>query len=360
MKKRSARCSKVIGLSKQGFSIATIAARTGYPKEQVKNCVMYWRRGLRKDGASLPQCACGQATNHTGRCIEKHRAGGKPKDLPPDFAEMASRMSVRELRQQYRIGHVTLGRWFVDLGLSPVGRSGKPTLRNSVEALAAEGWSPRTIVRETGGQSKTVRRYVRAWRAKLRAAGKSLPPCRCGATHNHQHFCFEKACLAARAMPVDFPEVARDRTIKELCRTYRAGNKTVSGWLSTRTDILRPRRGQRPRALRPAFRQTSMIDDPLHKLVESYVPNGYAPDVRADLISALYLAVLDGTLRINELSKCGGSILNQTLRECGVHRWSLTTSLDEVIGDDDFSLGDHLVDETAGEAFECLFDGRVL
>lgn len=329
------------------------------PLPKVKNCVTYWRRCLRQSGLPLPPCVCGKPSNHVGRCIEKPLAGGDPKPVPLDFSTLASRLSTRKLQLHYRIGHVTLSRWFNDLGISAVGSGDNSTaLRSAVEDLASQGWSPRTIVKETGGKSETVRRYVRTWRANVRAAGASLPPCRCGGAHNHEHRCFEKLCRVERQMPVDFPDVARNCAIVTLCRNYRAGNTTVSRWLSVRPDIPRPRPGSPARALRAIFRPTSGIEDPTYALIEKHVANGYAADVRDDLISALYLAVLDGSLRVDEIAVRGGAILNQTLRDCGVDRWRILESLDEVIGGNGFSLGERVADEAGDDVFERLFDDQ--
>lgn len=156
-------------------------------------------------------------------------------------------------------------------------------------------------------------------------------------------------------MPPDFPDFARNRSIVLLCRHYRAGNLAVKRWLSSLPDIPRPKPGTRPQPLRKSFRVISRINDPTYRLIESCVPNGYAPDLRADMISDLYLAVLDGKLRADELLEHGRAILNQTLRDCGVEQWRIATSLDSSDDDQGDPLVERLVDDAAQEAFDRLF-----
>lgn len=177
----------------------------------------------------------------------------------------------------------------------------------SVLALAEQGYSTQTIVERVGIGRATVRTYVRTWTQERQAAGLPIPPCRCGSPRNHKGNCIEKINRGAEAR--------------------RLGRGTAQR--------------QRPaaRALRPVGRITSGIADALYNRIERLIPSGYARDIRDDIASELYLAVLSGEIPEDRIEQDGRRILNRVLDETGASWFGPTVSLDEVIGEDGFTLG---------------------
>lgn len=359
--KRSALCEQVIHLAQQGYSVATIVKSTGSPVFQVRNCVGQWRRTLKVRGEPMPPCRCGLPGNHRDLCDEKP-LGGIPRQPPPsDFEVRSCCSSIESLKKYYRVGGRKLRRWFAEKGITVAhrgfGRPPPPT--NRIEELAAKGWSVSTIALDLDESQRRVKRVVRNWRDGLRSRGKSLPPCRCGAPHDHSFFCSEKIYgegighRARRQAPEDFELVAPYLSTQRLARHYRTGHSVINRWHSEFPWLPRPTTTARP--LRPAYRATSGIRDPIFNLIERCVPNSYAPDVRADIISTINLALLDGSLSADRLMVDGRSVLNRAAKECGIMSRS-TVSLDEEMGEGGPQFIDLIEDEDALIAFDRIFE----
>lgn len=366
MMKRTALCEQVIQLAMQGYSVGGIARQTGFSWSKVRNCVSHWRRSSKARGESLPPCICGLPCNHRDLCREKP-LGGIPWQPPPaDLAERAASSTIENLKKHYRVGGRTLRRWLAERGISSETRGyGRPQSphppRERIETLAAEGLSVRTIALEIGIGPRTVCRVVRRWREKLRSEGTALPSCKCGAPHDHSFFCSEKTYgegtghRARRQAPEDFEAVAPLLSINRLTRHYRTGKDVVNRWCSEFPQLPRPILTAGPKPLRPDYRATSGIGDTTYNLIERCVPSSYAPDIRADIISTIYLAVLDGSLPEERLLLDGRSVLYQFVRSHGI-MYQTTVSIDEELSEDGERYIDNLADDNALDAFERIFD----
>lgn len=86
------------------------------------------------------------------------------------------------------------------------------------------------------------------------------------------------------------------------------------------------------------------------------MPNGLADDIRSDIVSEIYLAVLEGTLPENQILSHGRTILNRVAKFCGVDFHHRTFSLDEHVNDGGVRFVDLLEDEGALAAFDRIFD----
>ena len=359
--KRTTLCEQVIHLAEQGYSVATITNVVGAPWAQVRNCVSYWRKCLKAKGKPVPPCICGLPSNHQSLCCEKP-LGDMPWQPPPaDIATQAVSLSNEKLKKRYRVTGKTLRRWLTEIGISRRYESHDPESRARIEALAADGWSVRTIATKTGKTQRSIRHFVRRWRERLQSEGASLPPCRCGSPHDHSHFCAEKirgegvGRRVRRQVPEDFEQVAPTLSLKALERHYRTGCVVISRWLSQFPELARVPRSTAARPLRPVYRANSGISDSTYNMIERCVPTNYAPDIRADIISTIYLAVLDGSLPEERLLLDGRSVLYQVLRSHGI-MYQTTASIDLELDDEGQRYIDMLADENALDAFERIFE----
>jgi len=219
----------------------------------------------------------------------------------------------------------------------------------------------RTIAADTGKSARSIRHFVLRWRERLRAEGAPVPPCKCGGPHDHSYFCSEKirgegiGWRARRQPPDDFEAVAPGLSMKALARHYRTGRDVIARWLGEFPNLARLPQIAGPKPLRPVYRARSGISDETYNLIERCVPTSYAPDVREDIASSIYLAVLDGSIPRERLLLDGRSVLYYVLRSHGI-MYQTMVSVDEEQSDEGERYIDLLADETALDAFDRIFD----
>lgn len=227
-------------------------------------------------------------------------------------------------------------------------------LRAQAMELIASGHSPLTLGERLGFNNIAAKGLIYAYRCKQREARVSLPPCRCGRPHNHLGNCVEKrhGCRCGiRPLPDDFASNAPSRSKRGLLRYYRISLATLNRWLSESPGVT-------TRPVHIPFRDTgskpSPINDSLYARINSLVPPYFAKDVRADVISEIYLAVLDGSLPIERLLLDGRAIMTRAAGFCGVG--STILSLDVAVGDAYSPMIDFIEDKDAFDAFERIFE----
>lgn len=381
----------------------SIMGETGLRRSTVMWYLAMWRRELRNAGRPVPLCRCGRPFGHKAACPEY---GDTPRRAPPpDFSVVAPTLSLEKLKALYRAGIPTLRRWFAEIGTplpSPRCRPPISDIRVRIEALAWDGYSCASIKSRIQVNPATVHRYFYGMWKQLRAEGLQLPNCRCGQSHDHRAPCFEKVCggSSRRAVPPDFREVAPYCSLRQLSEHYCASFETVSRWMGECADI--PRRAyfhqipddfadrspflsvtqlsvhycvsrrtiyrwfrDRPNAKRcqritrplaATGRVSGRIADPLYQEIEQLVPSGISADIREDVISELYVAVLEGSLSDGRLRSCGRAIMNRTIDKCGACRWTAPRSLDAPIAESRKTLADIIADDRAMDDFNALFD----
>ena len=234
-------------------------------------------------------------------------------------------------------------------------RAAYTRIRENAFRLIAQGYSIISLGEMLGLSKPSAKHYIDIFRAKLRKAEKGLPSCRCGGPHNHFGHCLEKrhGCRTGlRPMPDDFEKVAPTLTRKDLIYHYHTSPPTRDRWLAEAPNVTPKVRTPRP--LRSSARSRSNINDDLYIEIDRLVPAGIADDIRAEAISELYLAVLDGTIARDQLAAKGRAVLNRVTDFCGLH--GQTVSLDLPIGEGGASYVDNVRDETALDAFDRLFD----
>lgn len=111
---------------------------------------------------------------------------------------------------------------------------------------------------------------------------------------------------------------------------------------------------ERPLAARG--RVSGRVADPLYQEIEQLVPSGLPPDIRDDVISELFLAVLDGSLSRDRLQSGGRAIMDRAIDNCGACRWTALRSLDAPITESGMTLADIIADDRAMDDFKALFD----
>jgi len=231
------------------------------------------------------------------------------------------------------------------------------TLREQVEEMARLGYSPATIRDDLDCSHQTARSYVRLWRQAMRQRCVELPPCRCGRIHEHQGNCIEKRWLerpwARRQIPADFAVVAPTMFVTELVSHYRVGWRVLRRWIASTPHISVKKRMQRQ--LLPNGRSSSRIADPLFQEIECHIPLGLAEDIRADLISEIYVTILEGSMSLPQLRAEGWKFVGRVIEAYGVSTWSKTISLDAQTADGR-PLSDTIADGNAEDAFERIFE----
>ncbi|WP_411341384.1 hypothetical protein V6U71_05960 [Sphingopyxis sp. J-6] len=229
-------------------------------------------------------------------------------------------------------------------------------MRGSAFILIEQGYSRLSLQERLGLGKAAAKYYIQAFRDKLRLQSIPLPPCRCGGPHNHLGYCIEKrhGCpTGIRPMPTDFVMIAPTLTRAGIMRHYQTSRPTRDRWLREAPDI-KPRRIF-TRSLKPGSQSSSRLRDNLYREIDRLIPLGLAEDIRADAISDIYLAVLDGTLSRDQIAEGGRKILNRVVDFCGLGRHS-PVSLDIKYLDDGTTYVDSLEDEEALAAFERIFD----
>lgn len=206
----------------------------------------------------------------------------------------------------------------------------RQTIREQVEEMTWLGYSPATIRDELDCNHGTVRYYVRRWRKGMRERLIELPPCRCGAIHEHRGTCIEKRFLERpwlrRPVPDDFTAVAPTMCKSDLQRHYSVSREALSRWLKESPQISAKKRSRR--TLRPTGRITHQVADPLFQRIEPYIPSHFSDDIREDLISEVYVAILDGSLTLAELEAEGWRLIGDALKANGRSPWEKSISLD--------------------------------
>lgn len=206
----------------------------------------------------------------------------------------------------------------------------RQTIKEQVEEMAWLGYSPATIRDELDCNHRTVRFYVRRWRRGMRERLIELPPCRCGAIHEHRGTCIEKRFLERawlrRPVPADFAAVAPTMCKSDLEKHYSVSWRTLSRWLKESPQISVKKRSRR--ALRPTGRTTLQVADPLFQRIEPYIPSYFNQDIREDLISEIYVAILDGSLTLANLESEGWRFISNALNANGLSPWEKSISLD--------------------------------
>lgn len=229
-------------------------------------------------------------------------------------------------------------------------------VRKEAFALISQGYSKLSLQERLGLTRGSAKGYIDRFRLKAKAEAVPLPPCRCGGPHNHLGHCIEKrhGCpTGLRPIPDDFITVAPTLTRKGIVRHYHTSPSTRERWLREVPEV-QPR-VMIFRTLRPVARSSSPVKDDLYAEIDRLVPVSIADDVRSDIISELYLAVLDGSVPRDRLAEKGGAVLNRTVDFCGHGRHG-PLSLDIMFDKDGNSFLDLLEDESASDAFDRIFD----
>ncbi|ALJ14093.1 hypothetical protein [Sphingopyxis macrogoltabida] len=157
-----------------------------------------------------------------------------------------------------------------------------------------------------------------------------------------------------RSAPEDFVAVAPTMFKRQLLSHYSTSSAVLERWLAECPHV---RTRSRAGKLRQQVVRSSSVKDALFGRIDALVPRAFADDIRSDIISDLYVAVLEGVIPENELEALGGAIMNRTISDCGASRFSKTMSLNERLSDDsETTLGDTLIDPAALQAFDHIFE----
>jgi len=150
-------------------------------------------------------------------------------------------------------------------------------------------------------------------------------------------------CGAIEALAIRLYDCGKsDEQIADaISRTQECKQYTVKKW--------RHRTGRLTK--RPSADNNPLFSDPVYSRASAAV-GALAPDIRADMISDIYVAVLSGELAVDAIETHARTVTNRTLG-----MWTSKfgpISLDEVRADDGWNLHEAIPDRRATEAFRVV------
>lgn len=396
---------KVSKLARDGWPISVIVNRTGESVWRVTQMVEELGsadllpakcagcdlpRGHRAPCPKPAQCKCGRPRNHRGLC---RRADGR-KRMPvtkvtserlaairrgyrdrqsirtisratgASFSTIQRLISQWREKSKYDLAPCACGKPARHVGSCWANRSGLVGKRHltRIEQGIRDGRTSHAIAEHLKLSVMTVLKHSVPIRDRLFAAGVT---CACGRALNHNFWC--SARWDAHEMPRGrrpFPEPQETQAVEALLRgdvvadiAQAVGVGPDSVWRLRRT-LSDDQRAQRARAMRDRLAiGRGLQGEFLMTRIKAAVPSRLDPVLRDDVISEIYLAVIEGRVEPEQI----GAVIRSFVSR-GMAQWQSAygpRSLDEKLSaDGNRTLADSIGDTTAALAIDEIKIGQ--
>jgi hypothetical protein len=238
----------------------------------------------------------------------------------------------------------------------PARRLVTPEVEAAIADLLPVTTSLRSIAAKLGINYCTMRPYAGPLIALMRAAG-TLPSCGCGKERFHKYPCIISRQICPERRDAIVSEITTGELYRDIGVKFGIGRLSARNYLRYLTPAQRRRRLDLQRSRRPeAAAEARPFGDNLYARIATAVPRWLTNATRDDVISEIYLAVLEGTLdaaaieaNVARFARAGAAAYESKFGP---------RSLDERRFDDsERTLAETIPDPYALAAFDYIFEG---
>lgn len=226
--------------------------------------------------------------------------------------------------------------------------------------------SLRDISAALGVPQQTLRVAAQPFVALLRLQG-ALSPCGCGRERFHPYGC---ASMAKKARPPELaPELLERRaavidaimsgdTFARIEKRLGMGQKSARRYVRYLTPEQRALRKQLEKARQEKLGPVRPFSDALYARIAEVVPLWLSPALRDDVISEMYVAVIEGALAEEEVKANAARFANAALAQFE-SKYGPRSIDEKLFAEGKDTLADRLPDPAALERFDALDGLRV-